>query len=164
MGRRKIPIARVKNPAARQVTFSKRRTGLFNKANELVTLCGAEIAIIVFSPGNRPYSFGHPCVEAIASRIVEQEPIPNDGIENSSSDIDDLTKQLGDVLAKIDEAEKGAKLHDEILKESKVVQFAQLEKLRGSIIELKDMIKSRICDLDTSQSMLLLAKEPIILN
>ncbi|KAK2407652.1 agamous MADS-box protein AGL29 [Trifolium repens] len=162
MGHRKIPIARVKNSAARQVTFSKRRTGLFNKANELVTLCGAEIAIIVFSPGNRPYSFGHPCVEAIASRIVEQEPNPNNGIENSSSDIDDLSQQLGDVLAKIDEAEKGAKLHDEILKEyKKVVQLAQLKE---SFIELKDMIKSRICDLDISKSMLLLAKEPIIWN
>lgn len=38
---------------ARQVTFSKRRRGLFKKAKELSTLCDAEIALIVFSSTGR---------------------------------------------------------------------------------------------------------------
>ncbi|KAK9272839.1 hypothetical protein L1049_003217 [Liquidambar formosana] len=45
------------------VTFSKHHFGLFNKASELSTLCGVEVAIIIFSPGKKVFSFGHPCVE-----------------------------------------------------------------------------------------------------
>ncbi|KAG5115649.1 hypothetical protein JHK84_041762 [Glycine max] len=49
MTRKKIPIKKIDNINARQVTFSKRRKGLFKKAQELSTLCDAEIALIVFS-------------------------------------------------------------------------------------------------------------------
>lgn len=62
-----------------QVTFSKRRSGLFKKASELSTLCGAEIAIIVFSPGNRVFSFGHPGVETIIDRYFTRNPPQNSG-------------------------------------------------------------------------------------
>ncbi|XP_026419907.1 agamous-like MADS-box protein AGL61 [Papaver somniferum] len=60
MGRQKIEIKRIEKEDARQVTFSKRRGGVFKKAHELSTLCGAEIAIIVFSPAGKPFSFTHP--------------------------------------------------------------------------------------------------------
>eukprot|EP00256_Glycine_max_P069300 XP_025983895.1 agamous-like MADS-box protein AGL15 [Glycine max] len=49
MGRGKIEIKRIDNASSRQVTFSKRRTGLFKKAQELSILCEAEVAVIVFS-------------------------------------------------------------------------------------------------------------------
>ncbi|KAA8546345.1 hypothetical protein F0562_002916 [Nyssa sinensis] len=49
MVRKKIQIKKIDNAAARQVTFSKRRRGLFKKAHELSTLCDVEIALIVFS-------------------------------------------------------------------------------------------------------------------
>jgi len=62
-----------------QVTFSKRRSGLFKKASELSTLCGAEIAIIVFSPGNRVFSFGHPGVETVIDRYFTRNPPQNSG-------------------------------------------------------------------------------------
>ncbi|XP_026396561.1 agamous-like MADS-box protein AGL61 [Papaver somniferum] len=60
IGRQKIEIKRIEKEDARQVTFSKRRGGVFKKAHELSTLCGAEIAIIVFSPAGKPFSFTHP--------------------------------------------------------------------------------------------------------
>ncbi|KAI3958809.1 hypothetical protein MKX01_023485 [Papaver californicum] len=56
MGRQKIEIKRIENEEARQVTFSKRRGGIFKKAHER-TLCRAEIAVIVFSPSGIPFSF-----------------------------------------------------------------------------------------------------------
>uniref|UniRef100_J3N8L2 MADS-box domain-containing protein n=1 Tax=Oryza brachyantha TaxID=4533 RepID=J3N8L2_ORYBR len=44
MGKRgRIAIWRIDNLAARQVTFSKRRRGLFKKAGELFILCDAEL-------------------------------------------------------------------------------------------------------------------------
>jgi MADS-box transcription factor len=41
MGRGKIVIRRIDNSTSRQVTFSKRRNGIFKKAKELAILCDA---------------------------------------------------------------------------------------------------------------------------
>lgn len=73
-GRQKIEIVKIKNENNLQVTFSKRRSGLFKKASELCTLCGAEVAIIVFSPGQKVYSFGHPNVNVVMDRFLNFNP------------------------------------------------------------------------------------------
>ncbi|KAK8508521.1 hypothetical protein V6N11_049266 [Hibiscus sabdariffa] len=57
MTRQKIEIKRIVNTAARQVTFSKRRRGLFKKAHELSTLCDAEIALLVFSATGKLFEY-----------------------------------------------------------------------------------------------------------
>lgn len=49
MGRGKIEIKKIENQTARQVTFSKRRSGLIKKTHELSVLCDAHIGLIVFS-------------------------------------------------------------------------------------------------------------------
>ncbi|KAF3638763.1 putative agamous-like MADS-box protein AGL62-like [Capsicum annuum] len=84
-GRKKVEIVKMKNQSNMQVTFSKRPVGLFKKANELCTLCGAEIAIVVFSLGkaNKVYSFGHPSVELLVDRFLGRDlPPPNDDGHN----------------------------------------------------------------------------------
>ncbi|XP_042455544.1 agamous-like MADS-box protein AGL61 [Zingiber officinale] len=68
-GRRKIEIKRIEKEEERQVCFSKRRASLFNKANELSHLCGAQLAVVVFSPGGKPFSYGHPSVDSILDRF-----------------------------------------------------------------------------------------------
>ncbi|XP_020998084.2 agamous-like MADS-box protein AGL61 [Arachis duranensis] len=70
-GRHKIEMKKMMKESNLQVTFSKRRGGLFKKASELSTLCGVELALIVFSPGNKAYSFGHPSVEALIKSFTE---------------------------------------------------------------------------------------------
>ncbi|XP_073272424.1 MADS-box protein AGL24-like [Primulina huaijiensis] len=57
MVRQKIEINRIDNLTARQVTFSKRRRGLFKKAQELSTLCDAELGLIAFSATGKLFSF-----------------------------------------------------------------------------------------------------------
>ncbi|XP_028768560.1 MADS-box protein SOC1-like [Neltuma alba] len=57
MGRGKIEIKRIENANSRQVTFSKRRSGLLKKAYELSVLCDAQVAVIVFSQQGRLYEF-----------------------------------------------------------------------------------------------------------
>ena len=57
MVRQRIQIKRIDNLTARQVTFSKRRRGLFKKAQELSTLCDAEIALIVFSATGKLFEY-----------------------------------------------------------------------------------------------------------
>ncbi|EFH43266.1 hypothetical protein ARALYDRAFT_328110 [Arabidopsis lyrata subsp. lyrata] len=68
-GRQKIEMKKMKNESNLQVTFSKRSFGLFKKASELCTLCGAEILMIVFSPGGKVFSFGHPSVQDLIHRF-----------------------------------------------------------------------------------------------
>ncbi|MBA0556946.1 hypothetical protein Golob_027007, partial [Gossypium lobatum] len=57
MTRKRIQIKKIDNVAARQVTFSKRRRGLFKKAHELSVLCDAEVALIVFSATGKLFDY-----------------------------------------------------------------------------------------------------------
>ncbi|VFQ99621.1 unnamed protein product [Cuscuta campestris] len=58
MGRAgRVEMKRIENGARRQVTFSKRRKGLFKKAAELSVLCDAQIALIVFSPQGKLFQY-----------------------------------------------------------------------------------------------------------
>ncbi|XP_026458958.1 agamous-like MADS-box protein AGL29 [Papaver somniferum] len=59
-GRRKIKIEKITNKSRLQVTFSKRRKGLFKKETELSVLTGAETALIAFSPAGKPFVCGNP--------------------------------------------------------------------------------------------------------
>ncbi|KAL5565411.1 hypothetical protein UlMin_028575 [Ulmus minor] len=57
MGAGKTQMRRIENPKSRQVTFSKRRSGLLKKAFELYVLCDAEVALIIFSPRGKHHDF-----------------------------------------------------------------------------------------------------------
>ncbi|KAL1564610.1 MADS-box protein JOINTLESS-like isoform X2 [Salvia divinorum] len=69
MVRQKIQIKKIDNLTSRQVTFSKRRRGLFKKAQELATLCDAEIALIVFSATGRLYDYSTSSMMQIIQRL-----------------------------------------------------------------------------------------------
>ncbi|KAJ9691380.1 hypothetical protein PVL29_013534 [Vitis rotundifolia] len=73
MGRKKIEIRKIEKKSSLKVTFSKRRTGLFKKADDLCVLCGAEAAVIVFSPGGRAFVFGHPTADAVIDRFLGRD-------------------------------------------------------------------------------------------
>ncbi|XP_004504539.1 agamous-like MADS-box protein AGL29 [Cicer arietinum] len=164
MGRRKIEIEMVKDPNTRQVTFSKRRTGLFKKANELSILCGAEVAIVVFSPGNKPYSFGHPGVDVVAAKFLQQDSKPIDSHGNPSSDSSNMEKlnlELAEVLAQIREGEKHSEAQDQILKQHNISKL-QLQDLRDSYQILQDRIKLRLSDIEISEYMMLLSQDPVV--
>ncbi|KAK6942879.1 Transcription factor, MADS-box [Dillenia turbinata] len=81
-GRRKIEIKKIELKNHQQVTFSKRRTGLFKKAGELCVLCGAEIGIIVFSQAGKVFTFGHPSIEAIIDRFINGRNHPESTFTN----------------------------------------------------------------------------------
>lgn len=57
MARGKIQIKRIENTTNRQVTYSKRRNGLFKKAKELTILCDSRISIIMISSTNKLHEF-----------------------------------------------------------------------------------------------------------
>jgi pheromone receptor transcription factor len=66
-GRQKIEMEKIENEDDRLITFSKCRSSIYKKASELVTLCGAEVGVVIFSPARKPFSFGHPSVESVAN-------------------------------------------------------------------------------------------------
>ncbi|KAI4371212.1 hypothetical protein MLD38_019475 [Melastoma candidum] len=57
MGRGKIEIRRIDNKTTRQVTFAKRRSGLFKKTRELSVLCDAQIGVIIFSSTGKLFEY-----------------------------------------------------------------------------------------------------------
>ncbi|KAJ8765770.1 hypothetical protein K2173_014892 [Erythroxylum novogranatense] len=68
MAREKIQIKKIDNATARQVTFSKRRRGLFKKAEELSVLCDADVALIVFSSTGKLFEYSSPSMKEILER------------------------------------------------------------------------------------------------
>ncbi|XP_039019248.1 agamous-like MADS-box protein AGL62 [Hibiscus syriacus] len=102
-GRQKIQIKKLENESSRQVTFSKRRNGLFKKASELCVLCGANIGIIVFSPKGKPFCFGHPNVDVILDRYLNGNPLEDADI---ASCFEEFNEECRETLEKL-EVEKG---------------------------------------------------------
>ncbi|GAU39007.1 hypothetical protein TSUD_378830 [Trifolium subterraneum] len=77
--RQKVEMRKISNERNLQVNFSRRRSGLFKKASELCTLSGARIALIVFSPSEKVFSFGHPNVNTVIDLYLSRvQPQNND--------------------------------------------------------------------------------------
>ncbi|PWA78933.1 MADs-box protein, GDEF1 [Artemisia annua] len=60
MGRGKIEIKKIENNTNRQVTYSKRRNGIFKKAHELTVLCDARVSLIMFSNTGKLHEYISP--------------------------------------------------------------------------------------------------------
>ncbi|KAF8394271.1 hypothetical protein HHK36_020478 [Tetracentron sinense] len=159
MGKRKIEIANLEDPNKRQVTFSKRRKGLFKKAAEACSLCDAEIAVIVFSPAGKPYTFGHTSVDSLIDRYLSNSrsgPV-NNGAEHSrlSREIQDLESEIKNERQQkmnggnrfwweqIDPEE-----YDSVEKLQSVVD--ELEKLRSNVLRRVEKLPSRSDQASTS--------------
>ncbi|MED6130824.1 MADS-box transcription factor anr1, variant 2 [Stylosanthes scabra] len=68
MGRGKIVIRRIDNSTSRQVTFSKRRSGLLKKAKELSILCDAEVGVTIFSSTGKLYEYASTSMKSVIDR------------------------------------------------------------------------------------------------
>ncbi|TYG65319.1 hypothetical protein ES288_D06G177300v1 [Gossypium darwinii] len=175
MGRRKIEMKMVKDSGSRQVTFSKRRSGLFKKANELATLCAAQVAIVVFSPGGKPYSFGHPSVEAVAERFLTLNLRPRVSIPRQlvaqpqrEAKVERLSRRLNAILNKLqaemkqgemlDEAVKAARKRSKFRKPINEINLYELIEMRKAMGQLRERVKQRMSEIEASSSLLLLSK------
>ncbi|CAN6566286.1 unnamed protein product [Malus baccata var. baccata] len=68
MVRGKTQMRRIENATSRQVTFSKRRSGLLKKAFELSVLCDAEVSLIIFSPRGKLFEFASSSMQGTIER------------------------------------------------------------------------------------------------
>ncbi|KAI7746170.1 hypothetical protein M8C21_016248 [Ambrosia artemisiifolia] len=88
MGRGKVTLKRIENKINRQVTFSKRRSGLLKKAHEISVLCDADVALIIFSTKGKLCEYAtDSSMERILDRYdrhcseMQRTSIPNDSQE-----------------------------------------------------------------------------------
>ncbi|KAF8102211.1 hypothetical protein N665_0200s0005 [Sinapis alba] len=114
-GRQKIQIVKMEKDANLQVTFSKRRQGLFKKASELCTLCCVGMGVIVFSPGQKVFSFGNPDVRSVINNFKNHNHNPlmytEDGLNPT---IQNLNSLLTQELTTLEMEKKRAKELDQI--------------------------------------------------
>ncbi|KAE8687934.1 germin-like protein 6 precursor [Hibiscus syriacus] len=101
MGRRKVEIKRIEDKNSRQVTFSKRRSGLIKKARELSVLCDVEIALVIFSCRGRLYEFsGGKSLVKILERYHGQE---SEASKDDTEAVLSLTELLHMVQSRVEE-------------------------------------------------------------
>lgn len=77
-GRQKIEMKLIEKEEDRHITFSKRRSGIFKKANEISTLCGANVGVVIFSSSGKPFSYGTPSIDSIANRFLNENQLEED--------------------------------------------------------------------------------------
>lgn len=68
MVREKVQLKKIDNATARRVTFSKRRRGLFKKAEELSVLCDADVAVILFSSSEKLFHYSSSSMKEVLER------------------------------------------------------------------------------------------------
>ncbi|KAI4352374.1 hypothetical protein L6164_006634 [Bauhinia variegata] len=86
MGRGRVQLKRIENKINRQVTFSKRRTGLLKKAHEISVLCDAQVALIVFSTKGKHYEYSSEnSMDAILEKYERQSHYEQLATDNTES-------------------------------------------------------------------------------
>ncbi|XVF87193.1 hypothetical protein PTKIN_Ptkin18bG0099600 [Pterospermum kingtungense] len=155
-GKQKINMKKIENENDRLISFSKRRSGIYKKSSELNVLCGAEIAFIVFSPAGKPFSFGHPSVESVVNRFLNQNPPPNNNTHplveaHRQARINQISRQVNEYHKQLDaEKEKAKVLHqltsgittrgwweapiDQLNQQGLCDQYSSLEQFRNRVI------------------------------
>lgn len=167
MGRQKIKIEKIEVKNHLQVTFSKRRSGLFKKASELCTLCGVEIGIIVFSPAGKVFSFGHPNVESIIDRFLSTRPCTNDPFHlveaQRNASVRELNLQLGHILNEVEAERKRGESLESMRKaneghywwESPINKLGleELQQVKDAMEELKNNVNHQVINASNSLFM-----------
>ncbi|XP_022749236.1 agamous-like MADS-box protein AGL62 [Durio zibethinus] len=152
LGRQKVEMVKMKNSSNLQVTFSKRRSGLFKKASELCTLCGAEIGIIVFSPGKKVFSFGHPEIGNIIDRYLNHSTPETSGTSqfieaHRNANVRELNMHLTEMVRQLEVEKRRGEELDQMRRTSQSqhwweapieeLSLPHLQQLKSAMEELK---------------------------
>ncbi|KAL8060908.1 hypothetical protein ABFX02_02G054700 [Erythranthe guttata] len=160
MVRQKIQIKKIDNLTARQVTFSKRRRGLFKKAQELSTLCDADIALIVFSATGKLFDYSSSSMMELIQRHNVQSEKSNKLLGNTqhlliqtaSSNHAVLSKELADRTTELKQL-MGEELQElglnELMKVEKLVEagLSRVGKIKNDKL-LNDISKMKTRELE----------------
>ncbi|KAL2521601.1 MADS-box transcription factor 30 [Forsythia ovata] len=89
---RKIDMKKIEDVTKCQVTFSKRRTSLMRKANEIAVCCDVDVAFVAFSPSGRVSKYsGQRRIEDVLHRYVN---LSADRRLNNITNVQDKVEKL----------------------------------------------------------------------
>ncbi|XP_057948215.1 agamous-like MADS-box protein AGL62 [Malania oleifera] len=166
-GRQKIEMKKIEDEEDRLISFSKRRSGIYKKASELSTLCGTEIGIIVYSPSEKPFTYGNPCLESVANRYLNQNPPPADSTihlveAHRRVRIHELNQQYNELVNQLEVEKKRGEMLKRVAKpmakqawwEAPVDELSvpNLERLNMAVEELHKSVSRRDVRMGTSSS------------
>ncbi|XP_052188799.1 truncated transcription factor CAULIFLOWER D-like isoform X2 [Diospyros lotus] len=124
MGRGKLQLKRIEDKNSRQVTFSKRRSGLMKKARELSVLCDVDIGVFVFSGKGKLYEF---CSGDSLSKILQRYQVHSDA-EVAGGSVQESEKLPVDLPRSSSLLEMVQRhLKEQNVEELKVAEIVQLE-------------------------------------
>ncbi|KAL1547553.1 agamous-like MADS-box protein AGL19 isoform X3 [Salvia divinorum] len=130
MVRGKTELKRIENVTNRQVTFSKRRSGLLKKAFELSVLCDAEVALMVFSSTGKlcEFSSSSSGINKTIDRYMANAAISSGSSmeENLKLTTDDQSSDV--LLQKMEFLEESKRLLGEGLDSCSKEELEQLER------------------------------------
>ncbi|XP_038683051.1 agamous-like MADS-box protein AGL62 [Tripterygium wilfordii] len=129
-GRQKIEIKKITKKKNLHVTFSKCKYSIFNQANELSTLCGVDVAVLLFSPGEKVFSFGHKSIDSVIQRFISEAHLISScptGLMQvyQETTIRDLNAQLMQVLDQLDMQKKREQVLSKMRKASQAEYWWQ---------------------------------------
>ncbi|XP_051120967.1 agamous-like MADS-box protein AGL29 [Andrographis paniculata] len=151
LGRRKIPMQKIEKESNLLVTFSKRKSGVVKKASELCTLTGAEAGVVVFSPGEKAHSFGHPSIDSISSKFLTPENISGGDQWREGRDLawirqyelNHLARLEAEIAAEKAQGEQLLKMRENMIPSSmEGLSYEQLNWLRGAVTTFGSDMKS----------------------
>ncbi|XVE86939.1 hypothetical protein DITRI_Ditri18aG0075500 [Diplodiscus trichospermus] len=147
-GRRRTPIWMIQGADAQQVAFSGHRSGLYEVAGELYTLCFVEAVLAVFFPDGKAFTFGPPGILIIMNRLSDHDK-PNfdamrHGKEQEEATLYRINKDHSDLHEKR-EAEKSRvdRIIEMILQSQSedLVNRAVAELNREEMLTLKSLVE-----------------------
>ena len=87
MGRTKVQIRSIEDPARRKTTFMKRNAGVMKKAMELSVLCHCEVALVIFDEHGNLHQFAskdlHPTFNRVLSHRGKKDVKNNESLLRS---------------------------------------------------------------------------------
>ncbi|XP_040376931.1 MADS-box transcription factor 50-like [Oryza brachyantha] len=167
-GRREM--RRIEDATSRQVTFSKRRSGLLKKAFELSVLCDAEVALIVFSPRGRLYEFASASgdLQRTINRYLNQTKSTSTPEKEDESCVQKWRSEATTLGKKIEAIEAyKSKLLGECLGSCSVQELKELEmQLQKSLCNIRQRKQKMLMDqiLELREKEVNLLKENMVLR
>ncbi|CAN6895436.1 unnamed protein product [Brassica oleracea] len=154
-GKQKIEMKKVGAYAARMVRFSKRKSGLFKKMNEIVSLCNVETSFLVFSDSGKPYTFAYPSLKEAVGQFKNPLRDEPSATINTGPLVEayrrqknqDLMERYMDLVEKLEIKNEKERILKKNIKENKEKILWNIPPAEGLSVEEKKWMRQTFVDL-----------------